>query len=76
MESLREKLYLQNISAEDLFDEIFTDSSLTKISKAFFRFKVEAIAVELSGDQQTTVSQDDIDLFFDLCDLVIITNQT
>lgn len=55
--------------AEDLFDEIFTDNSLSKISKAFFRFKLEAIVSEMASGQNVDFTNEDIDEFYSLCDI-------
>ena len=60
---------MNNIYAEDLFDEIFTDNSLSKISKAFFRFKIETYINDLTNDN-FEVKIEDIDTFFEICDIV------
>jgi len=59
---------LKDIYAEDLFSEIFTDITLTKISKAFFRFKIENIVTEIYSD--VILENDEIDQFFEMCDTV------
>ena len=66
----REKLFLYKIKAEDLFDEVFTDQSLSKISKAFFLFKIETIALELAENEVDKINKEEIEAFFELCDLV------
>ena len=38
----------RNYFAEDIFEQIFTENSLNKISKAFFRFKFEALMQQKS----------------------------
>lgn len=34
---------LENKKAESIFDEIFSENMLNKISRAFFRFKMESV---------------------------------
>jgi hypothetical protein len=34
---------IEKYRAEEIFDEIFSENTLNKISRAFFRFKMESI---------------------------------
>lgn len=68
IEQIRDELQLHKITAEELFDQVFAEPSLNKISRAYFRFKIESIASELgveSPDSQI------IDKLFDIIDLVL-----
>jgi len=66
---IQQKFYLNQLTSEQFFDEIFTDCSLCKISKAFFRFKIENLVNEVTK-LNIDLSNEDIDNLFDLCDLV------
>ena len=41
IEYLKKALFLENLYLEDVFDEIFIDYKLSKISKVFFRLKMD-----------------------------------
>jgi Ca2+-binding EF-hand superfamily protein len=55
------------LSAEELFDQIFKDPSLNKISASFFKFKVEAYFYQL-GLQKHLTNENEITDFFKKCD--------
>ncbi|CAD8076118.1 unnamed protein product [Paramecium sonneborni] len=57
---------LSQLTAEQIFDEIFPESSLQKISKAFFRFKMEVVFQQLNNDP----SQEELDEMFYQVDIL------
>ncbi|EAR83302.2 EF hand protein (macronuclear) [Tetrahymena thermophila SB210] len=69
-----EKLKLDQFTCEEIFDEIFADSNLNKISRAFFRFKIEQLLSTCDGNHSsrdecnsnTSVDSQNVDCFFDI----------
>ncbi|CAD8064625.1 unnamed protein product [Paramecium sonneborni] len=57
---------LSQLTAEQIFDEIFPESTLQKISKAFFRFKMEVVFQQLNHDP----SQEELDEMFYQVDIL------
>ena len=53
---------------EDIFDEIFIDYKLSKISKVFFRLKMDQAIKDLRNDSKLNINESDLNIFFDFCD--------